>query len=81
MSLFLNSNIFSWQNIGGGGNFPPPLPPAPTAMNITHIEASVSLFAFVVLISQFLDNDMFLSKWIRECPFVQVRVLKKHPLL
>ena len=28
-------------------------------MNITQIEASVTLFAFVVLISQFLDNDMF----------------------
>ena len=28
-------------------------------INITQIEASVTLFAFVVLISQFLENDMF----------------------
>ena len=28
-------------------------------INITQIEAFVALFAFVVLISQFLENDMF----------------------
>ena len=27
--------------------------------NITQIEASVTLFAFVILISQFLENNMF----------------------
>ena len=28
-------------------------------MNITQIEASVMFFAFVILISQFLENDLF----------------------
>ena len=28
-------------------------------INITQIEASVTLFAFVILIAQFLQNDMF----------------------
>ena len=28
-------------------------------INITQIEASVTLFPFVILISQFLENDMF----------------------
>ena len=28
-------------------------------INITQIEASVTVFAFVILISQFLENDMF----------------------
>ena len=28
-------------------------------INITEIEASVTLFAFVILISQFLENDTF----------------------
>ena len=50
-------------------------------INITQIEASVTLFASVVLISQLLVNYMFLSKWIRACNFVQVGVLKKHWLL
>ena len=31
-------------------------------INITKIEASVTLFAFVILISQFLENDMFSIK-------------------
>ena len=43
-------------------------------INITQIEASMTLFAFVILISQFLENEMvFLSKWIRACYSVQVR--------
>ena len=28
-------------------------------INITQIEASMTLFAFVILIAQFLQNDMF----------------------
>ena len=28
MSLFLNSYFFGWQNIGGGGQSPPPVPTA-----------------------------------------------------
>ena len=31
-------------------------------INFTQIAASVTLFAFVVLISQFLENDMFSIK-------------------
>ena len=31
-------------------------------INITQIEASVTLFSFVILISQFLENDMFSIK-------------------
>ena len=50
-------------------------------INITQIEASVTLFAIVILISRFLENDMFS---IEMDPWILLRLskgLEKHWLL
>ena len=49
-------------------------------IDITQIEASVMLFAFVILITQFLENDMFSIQMDPWMYFFQVRVLKNIDL-
>ena len=50
-------------------------------MNITQKEASVMFFEFVILISQFLENNLFSFEWIHACNFVPSKGLEKQWLL
>ena len=50
-------------------------------INITQMEASETLFAFVVLISQFLENDMFSIEMDPCMQFRSSKGLEKHWLL
>ena len=50
-------------------------------INITPIEASVTRFAFVILISQFLENDMFSIEMDPHMYFRSIKGLEKHWLL
>ena len=50
-------------------------------INITQIEVSVTLFAFVIFISQFLENDMFSIEMDPRMLFVETRVFTSSSVI